>query len=652
MQQTENQPNENNMSENEDIYSQKSDDGAKGSPAKAPDEQPPEQDSIGKAIKRNANPKRWFNLFGRAAKEAQKNGMEGVAREARYRIDLMTKGESWQFRADVPLKKELRAQKNEVFDYMPFISVVVPLYNTPLPYLKEMIKSVLAQSYQNFELVLVDASGPAYTNVGETVKKYSDRRILLCKLSQNSGIAANTNIGFGEASGDYIALLDHDDKLSPNALYEVVKAINEQKADFIYSDEIVLDDTMKNLGEYHFKPDFSPDTLRGCNYITHLSVFSKELLAEAGGGEQTEFNGAQDYDLILRLTEKAKSIVHIPKVLYYWRRHAGSTAEDISAKPYAIEAGAAAIRAQLDRLGLPGAVSALPKHPGAYRVHYNIKGAPLVTVIIPNKDHADDLKRCLDSLYKYAGYDNFEVIVVENNSTERKTMQFYNNARTAYKNLRFVQYKGEFNYSAINNYAVKFSRGEYILLLNNDIEFLSGSFMREMLGYAQRKDIGAVGAKLYYPDDTIQHAGVFIGLGGSAGHNHKGHPRTSGGDMYRLATAQNMSAVTGACMMVRRAYYNALGGLDEKNFAIAYNDVDFCLRLRAKGVKNVMTPFATAYHYESKSRGDDTKAGGEKQARYEREREAFRRKYAPLIEAGDPYYNPHFTLLYENYGYK
>ncbi|MEG2595763.1 MAG: glycosyltransferase family 2 protein [Ruthenibacterium sp.] len=615
-------------------------------------ELPPEQDSVGKALKRSVNPRHFANLFGRAAKCAKERGGEALVREASYRVDLMTKGESWQFRADVPLKKELREQRRQVFDTMPLISIIVPLYNTDIVYLRAMIKSVLQQSYQHFELVLVDASGPAYNNVANTVKKFSDRRIVLCKLAQNAGIAANTNIGFGEATGDYIALLDHDDTLSPNALYEVICAINDKNADFIYSDEIILDDTMKKLGEYHFKPDFSPDTLRGCNYISHLSVFSRELLNAVGGDEHTEMNGAQDYDLILRLTEQAKHIVHIPKVLYYWRKHAASTANDISAKPYAIEAGACAVRAQLERLQIPGGVASLPDSPGAYRIHYNLTAQPLITVLIPSMDHIDDLKRCLESLYHCAGYDNFEVIVIENNSQDPATLRFYEAVRRMYKNLRFVRYQGSFNFAAINNYGAKFARGEYLLLLNNDVQLLSGGFLREMLSYAQRADVGAVGAKLFYPDDTVQHAGVFIGIGGSAGHSHKGHPRTSGGDMYRLATTQNVSAVTGACLMVKKSLYTELGGLDATHFAIAYNDIDFCLRLRAKGLLNVMTPFATAYHFESKSRGDDTKAGGEKQARYEKEKAAFREKYADILQEGDPYYNPHLTLLYENYGYQ
>lgn len=613
---------------------------------------PAEQDSVGKALRRSANPAHLASLAGRAARCLRTRGWEALFREGAYRVDLMTKGESWKFRADIPLKKELRAQRKTQLEHEPIFSVIVPLYNTPLPYLKQLVKSVLSQSYRNFELVLVDASSREHAEVGEYAKRLSDKRVLLCKLAKNEGIAGNTNIGFRESVGDYLVLLDHDDVLSPNALFEMAKAVNETGADFLYSDEIVLDGEMKNLGEYHFKPDYAPDYLRGCNYITHLAAFSRKLLASVGGGELPEYDGAQDYDLILRLTEKAQRIHHIPKVLYYWRRHEQSTANDISAKPYAIEAGARALRAHLARVGLKGEVSAQKRHPGAYRIRYAIAGEPLISVLIPNMDHADDLKRCIASLFKRGGYKKFEVIIIENNSKEPQTLQLYKQLVEKCKNVRVVRYQGDFNFSAINNFGAKHARGEYLLLLNNDIELLSDGFLAEMLGYAQRPDVGAVGAKLYYPDDKLQHAGVFIGLGGSAGHNHKGHPRDTGGDLYRVCTTQNLCAVTGACLMVKKSLYDTLGGLDEKNFAVAYNDIDFCLRLRAKGLLNVMTPFADAYHYESKSRGDDTHSGDARQTRYEAERERFCKKYARLLEHGDPYYNPHFTLLYENYGYK
>ncbi|WP_367924061.1 glycosyltransferase family 2 protein [uncultured Ruthenibacterium sp.] len=612
---------------------------------------PSERDSVGKALRRTANPSHFSSLVRRGVQCYRERGGEALAREISYRVDLMTKGESWRFRADIPLRRELREQQKIIFPHMPLVSVVVPLYNTPERFFKEMVESVRVQSYQNWELVLVDASNDPKSKLGKLAAKYKDGRINYCRLAKNEGIAANTNVGLAEASGEFIALLDHDDVLSSNALYEVVRVINETGADFIYSDEIVLDASLKKLSEYHFKPDFSPDTLRGCNYITHLAVFSRELFQRAGGGERPEFDGAQDYDLILRLTEKANRVEHIPKVLYYWRGHAASTSSDMSAKPYAVAAGAGAVQAHLDRLGLDGKVVPIEGCPGAYRTQYKVCAPARVSVLIPNKDHVDDLKRCLAALYKNAGWKDLEVIVIENNSTDPATMEFYK-AAARLPGLRFLKYSGPFNFSAINNAGAQFATGDYLLLLNNDVEIETPGFVQEMLSYAQRPDVGAVGAKLFYPDGTVQHAGVFIGLGGSAGHNHKGHPRDSAGDMYRLATTQNFCAVTGACLMVKKSLYQAVGGLDEKNFAVAYNDVDFCLKLRAKGYLNVMTPFATAVHHESKSRGDDTQCGGERQARYEAEKARFVEKYAALMERGDPYYNPHFTLLYENYGYK
>ena len=612
-----------------------------------------ERDSVAKAVRRTMQPAHAASLVKRGARCLSQRGPEALAREVSYRVNLMTKGDDWRFRADLPLRRELRAQRAEQFAAMPLVSVVVPLYNTPMRFLKDMVNSVRAQSYQNWELVLVDASDAQHADAGRWASRVRDKRVRYSRLAKNEGISGNTNVGLAEAEGEYIALLDHDDVLSPCALYEMVKAINETGADVLYSDEVVLDEKLRALHEYHFKPDYSPDTLRGCNYITHLLVFKSSLLAAAGGGERSEYDGAQDYDLVLRLCEKAQKVAHVPKVLYRWRSHAASTASDMAAaKPEAIANCAKAVAAHLARAGLAGEVSPVPGCPGAYRTAYAVKGNLLVSVLIPNMDHVDDLGRCLASLYRHAGWENMEVIVIENNSRERKTMEFYSVIRDKLPGLRLVQYKGPFNFSAINNFGAQYAKGEYLLLLNNDIEVETPGFVRELLSYAQRPDVGAVGAKLYYPDGTVQHAGVFIGIGGSAGHSQKGHPRDSAGDMYRLATAQNMSAVTGACLMVKKALYTALGGLDEKHFAVAYNDVDFCLRLREQGLLNVMTPFAAAVHYESKSRGDDTKNGGEKRRRYEAEKAYFAEKYAALMQRGDPYYNPHLTLLYENYGYK
>ena len=575
---------------------------------------PAERDTPLKALRRVLNPAHFLSLARRAAVCLRERGAEALWRELSFRVRLLAWAEVWRYRADLPLRRELRAQRRARFARMPLVSVAVPLYNTPPRFLRQLVRSLRRQTYANWELVLADASdadGGAARRVMQSVR---DKRVRVLTLAENGGIARNTNAALAAARGEYLALLDHDDVLTPNALYEAVR--------------------------------------RGCNYSTHLTVLSRARLDAAGGGERPEYDGAQDFDLILRLTEKARRVVHIPKVLYWWRGHSGSTAQGIGAKPYALAAGAAAVSAQLERLGLPGAVEPLPGSPGAYRVRYEITCPGRVSVLIPNKDHRDDLARCLDSLYRNAGWDDLEVLVIENNSTEPETFAYYERAQERYPGCRVLTYQGGFNFSAINNFAARRATGDYLLLLNNDIEVESPGFVRELLGYAQRPDVGAVGAKLFYPDGTIQHGGVFIGIGGSAGHSHKGHPRDSDGDLYRLATAQNLCAVTGACLMVKRELYERFGGLDEKTFAVAYNDVDFCLRLWESGLLNVMTPFAAAVHHESKSRGNDTNCGGEKQARYERERAAFRARYAGLMRRGDPYYNPHFTLKTENYAYR
>lgn len=610
-----------------------------------------QKDSLAGMARRLVNPAHIRQVAAWCAQVGREEGPQALWREVAFRVNLAFHRDTWQYRADLPTRRRLKKQREQGVPGGPKISVVVPLYNTPPKFLRQMLNSVTAQSYQNWQLVLADASDPAHEAVGRTVRRLAqkDDRLVYLKLEQNGGIAQNTNAGFAAATGDWLTLLDHDDVLYPNALFEVARAA-AAGADFVYSDEIVLSANLKKLVDYHFKPDFEPDYLRGCNYITHLAAFSKELFLKAGGGEREQYDGSQDYELILRLTEQAQKIVHIPYVLYIWRSHAGSTAGSIEAKPYALAAGERAVNDHLKRVGLGGEANSIAGCPGAYRVRYALTGKPLVSVIIPNKDHAQDLARCLDSLYARAGYPHFEVIVVENNSADPATFAYYETARAAYPGLRVETYEGAFNFSAINNFGRRFARGEQLLLLNNDIECLSEGFLSELLMYSQRPDVGCVGAKLYYPDDRIQHAGVFLGINGTAGHSHKSHPRASAGDLYRLATPQNLMAVTGACLMVKTALYDACGGLDEAVFAVAYNDIDLCLKLRAMGYTNLFTPFAEAYHYESKSRGLDTLS--ENARRYEREKAAFIEKYGALIAAGDPYYNRHFNLLFENYGLK
>lgn len=609
------------------------------------------KDSVGKIIRRNLSFKRVGILWRRGVDAVKSRGWQALWREVSFRLRLAAGLDTWRYRADFPLRRELKHQRQNPPQPSPLVSVVVPLYNTPAVFLRQLVASVQRQSYANWQLVLADGSDRTTDDVARLCKGYAqkDDRITYLPLSKNEGIAGNTNAGLDAAKGEWLVLLDHDDVLQANALYEVVSAANATGAQLIYSDEAVLTDDLKHLMEYHFKGDYAPDTLRGCNVITHLCAFTGTLLQKAGGGEKSEYDGAQDYDLVLRLAEQAAVVHHIPKVLYFWRGHAGSTAGDIGQKPRAIAAGAAALQAHLGRVGLAGQAEPIDGNAGAYRVCYPVQGQPMVSVLIPCSDHVDDTSRCVASLYQKAGWPNLEVLILDNNSKDPATQSYYDDARKNYPGLRVLHWPGAFNFSAINNFGAAQAKGEHLLLLNNDIELLTDGFITELLSYSQRPDVGAVGAKLYYPDDEIQHGGLIVGVGGTAGCSHKGHPRKDAGYMFRLCTTQNVSAVTGAALMVKRALYEALGGLNETDFAVAFNDVDFCLRLWEKGLLNVFTPFAEAYHFESKSRGLDTEDANKE--RFEREAAAFRARWAALLQQGDPYYNPHFTLEYENFAF-
>ena len=602
------------------------------------------QDSVGGMARRLLNPAHLRDLAGRSVKTLREQGAEQLWRDVKFRVGLAMHHDDWRHRADIPLRRELKAQRAAHLQG-PKISIIVPLYNTPAKLFDEMLQSVVRQTYTNWELVLVDASD---------ADKRLERRLpktvpgtIVYEPIENGGIALNTTRGFALAHGEYITLLDHDDVLYPNALFEVVQTIQNTGADFVYSDEIVLSADLKELGGYHFKPDFAPDYLRGVNFITHLAVFSRPLLDAAGAYESKEFDGAQDHDLILRLTEKAQRIKHIKKVLYIWRAAAGSTAAGMEAKPYAVAAGERAIDAQLKRLGLPGHAMAVPDAPGAFQVRYELTGHPKISVLIPSKDHIDDLDRCLTSLYKNAGYENFEVIVIENNSTDPATAAYYKKLPERYDRARVVTYKGGFNFSRINNFGRRYAAGKYLLLLNNDVEVINGDWLTQMVGECSQPGVGLCGAMLYYPDDTIQHAGIITGLGGYAGHSHKYHKRGGSGYMFRLATVQDFSAVTAACLLVRTAVYDELHGLDEE-FTVAYNDVDFCLRVRDAGWRIVWTPYAELYHYESKSRGSDENDPAKK-ARFDAEHERLYAVHGRENILHDPYYSPSLSLDYEDF---
>ena len=606
--------------------------------------------------------------------------------------------------ASFPSPEQAAAERAAVFPRMVKISILVPLWNNERQFQIEMLDSVMNQTYQNWELCLADGSDQDHAYIGEICREYAEKaggRIVYKRLEKNDGIAGNTNACLQMATGEYIGLLDQDDLLHPSVLYEYVKAINEKGADYLYCDETTFrGGDINRMLTMHFKPDYAPDNLRANNYICHFSVFDRKLL---DGTElfRKKFDGSQDHDMILRLTDRAEKIVHVPRLMYYWRCHSGSVASGIQAKPYAVEAAKGAVAEHLRRHGYEHfKIESTRAFETIFRIRYQIIGTPKISIVIANRDHAEDLRRCIASIREKSTYDNYEIIIVENNSTTKEIQEYYREllgydgiripARTDASEVRperdgngpegpcskegqdiltrngaeagqrtaaegegclrsqdgrigIVTYRGEFNYSAINNLGARHASGEYILLLNNDTEVVTVTWMEELLMYAQRTDVGAVGAKLYYGDKTIQHAGVVIGLGAhrTAGHVHYKQHRQNLGYMGRLCYAQDVTAVTGACLLVKKSLYLAVGGLEEE-FAVSLNDVDFCLKLREKGLLNVFTPFAELYHYESASRGLDTE--GERARRYDRESEAFRQKWKAALDAGDPYFNPNFSL--------
>lgn len=450
------------------------------------------------------------------------------------------------------LPEELEKQKNEKWKRKPLISIVVPVYNTPQVFLRQMIESVQNQSYSEWELCIGNAS-PENKEMKKILEEYKkDARIKEVEIPENKGISQNTNRAMEIASGELIGLLDHDDLLAPNALYEIAKAVNEHPdPEVIYTDEDKVTTDLKEHFQPHLKPDFNLDLLRSNNYICHFFVASRDLIKRVGGF-RPEFNGAQDYDLILRCTEQAKQIVHIPKILYHWRVHKASTADNPASKMYAFDAGKRAIEEHLVRCRTKGTVQHT-KDLGFYRVKYEICGEPLVSIIIPNKDQSEALKKCLDSIREKTSYRNYEIIIVENNSEEPETFAFYK--KIAGEKIKVVTWEGEFNYSAINNFGVRHARGDYLLLLNNDVEIINGDWLTEMLSHCQRKEVGIVGAKLYYPDNTIQHAGIIIGIGGVAGSVFVGLPRAFSGYLHKASIQLDLSAVTAACMLVKRSVF-------------------------------------------------------------------------------------------------
>lgn len=542
------------------------------------------------------------------------------------------------YEAHKPTEEQLEKQREKRFLFQPLVSIVVPVYNTPEKYLRQMLVSVLCQSYANWELCIANAS-PSNEIVAKVLNEFSnmDTRIRSIEIPQNDGIAQNTNEAISVAAGEYIGFLDHDDILAPDALYEVVKKLNEDKSyEVLYSDE---DKVTENLTEHfqpHIKPEFNLDLLRSNNYICHFCVIRKSLIEQVGGLRK-DFDGAQDYDLVLRCVEHAKNITRISKILYHWRMHEQSTADNPISKRYAFEAGKRAIEEHLKRCDEVGVVSER-KDLGFYRVKYPVIGEPLISIIIPNKDHVEDLKKCLTSIERNT-YKNYEIILVENNSTQAETFAYYHQIES--EQIHVVTWYGSFNYSAINQFGVSHAKGEYLLFLNNDVEAIQTNWIEELLGNCQRKNVGAVGAKLFFPDKRIQHAGIVVGIGGVAANMFAGIPGEYTGYMHKASIQQNYSAVTAACMMVRREVYEEVGGFTEE-LAVAFNDVDFCLKIREKGYMIVYNPEVQLYHYESKTRGpEDTK---EKLERFQSEIDYMKQRWSDILQQGDPMYSPNFSL--------
>ena len=540
---------------------------------------------------------------------------------------------------------ELQHQKGIVFPYHPTISIAIPLYNTPLDFLEAIIESVCKQSYPYWQLCLADGSSndeaENYIN-----KKYGDNpKVVYKRLTDNAGISENTNRAIEMATGEFLMFSDHDDLIEPDALFEIVKALNESdQVDAVYTDEDKITMSGDELYDPQFKPDFNWRMIETNNYICHIFVVRRTIVDKVGM-LRSEFDGAQDYDMVLRCCEEAREVRHVAKPLYHWRAHPNSTAGNPDSKNYAYVAGKNAVQAHFDRLGIKAKVEQTDAY-GRYRTFFEIEGNPKVSIIIPNKDHIEDLKQCIEAVVDKTQYSNYEILVVENNSVEAKTKTGYQEILDQYSCVRLLNWNKPFNYAAINNYAAKEASGEYLLFLNNDITVINEDWLTELVAEMMQKDVGIVGAKLYYPDNTIQHAGVVIGLGGPAGHAFYGLDRRDVGYAYRTKTTQDVSAVTAACMLMRKSVFDEIKGFDEQ-FVVAFNDVDLCLRTIENGYRVIFTPYAEAYHAESKTRG---KESGANRKRFKNEKKIFCKRWRQILKDGDPYFNKNLSTINERVG--
>ncbi|MBF0559900.1 MAG: glycosyltransferase [Nitrospirae bacterium] len=542
---------------------------------------------------------------------------------------------------------ELKIKKAEAFSYRPKVSIIMPVWNSQEKWLRAAIESVRGQIYDNWELCMADG-GSTMEHVAEVLKGYAnvDSRIKVKFLGENKGIAGNSNEALGMATGEYVGFLDHDDELSSDALYEVVSLLDKKpEADFIYSDEDKVNEEGVRY-EPHFKPDWAPDDFMGHNYICHFTVIKKPLIDDVGGF-RAGYEGSQDYDLFLRVSEKARSIEHIPKILYHWRSVESSASGDLAnAKPYAFESAKKALRDHLERMGMKGLIKD-GNYPGQYHVCFDIEGAPLVSIIIQAMDTTDPLKRCVESILAKSTYGNYEILIVHSQREEEVPRCLTEVKRDGL--VRILPYDQPFNCSAVINYAVSQARGGYLLFLNSDTEVITPGWIEAMLEYAQRKDVGAVGALLYGPDDTVRHAGIIIGIGGAADNVFRGLPITRDGYFCRNSLVQNLSAVSAACLMMKKSVFEEIGGFDDR-FSHSYSDIDLCLRLRDRGYLVVYTPFAELYKYEPLNRGHDSTY--EKNICFCKNAKLFLDKWHEVIKKGDPYYNPNLTLFKGDFSIK
>lgn len=583
----------------------------------------------------------WAPVFG-MLDESSYGSLQNAVRLETLSAENDPKYADW-YESHRATSSELTAQLNAEFINKPYFSIVVPLYKTPSNFFRAMLQSVMEQSYPYWELVLVNAS-PEDVSLADELNGIDDARVKVLTLQDNLGIAENTNAGIAVSEGDFIAFLDHDDMLAPDVLFEYARALrSEEEVDILYCDEDRFDEIGRHSAPF-FKPEFSLELLRSHNYITHFLALRRDVLI-AVGLLNAVYDGAQDYDLVLRASEVARNIVHIPRVLYHWRVHEGSTSVNADSKAYAREAGRSALESHFRRCGI-GATVETTAMPFAYRVRYHISNQPKVSIVVPNKDKVSLLSVCIASILEKATYENYEIVVVENNSKESETFDYYEQLQKDIR-VKVITWPGEFNFSKIINFAADRTKSDYILLLNNDTELISPDFIETMLGYFQGGNVGAVGCKLLYPDRTVQHGGVVLGPFQSAGHLFVSLAENDPGYFCRAILPQDISAVTGACQLIKRTAFDEVGGYSEE-FTVGLNDVDFCLKLREAGYRIVFTPFSELFHYEFSSRGRDR--NGARLERCEQELSLLRYRWPRYFVEGDPFSNPNLSSVSQYFG--